>query len=105
MKQKDIKKCVLCGEGVMHGGQVTFYRLQVERLIINVGAVKRQHGLEIMLGSPQLAAVMGTDEDIARPVDGEPIVAIVCEECSMKDCLAAIYERAGRDEEGEGMSE
>lgn len=95
MKQKDIKKCVLCGKGVMHDGQVTFYRLKIERLIINVGAIKRQHGLEMMIGG-SLAAVMGPNEDMARPVDGEPIGAIVCEECSMKDCLAAIYERAGR---------
>lgn len=49
------------------------------------------------LGLGKTAMVMGPDEDIARPVDDEPVVAIVCESCSLEDCLVAyIYEQAGR---------
>ncbi len=42
------------------------YKVTLQRMAVNLPAVERQHGLELMLGrNAALAAVMGPDEDIA----------------------------------------
>ena len=64
----------------MHTGLPLFWTLAVQRFGIDMQAVQRQHGLELMLGSPALAAVMGTDEDLAKPLM-DKVDVILCEEC------------------------
>ncbi|RAI43948.1 hypothetical protein CH341_11545 [Rhodoplanes roseus] len=66
----------------MHAGAITFFRISIERLVVDLGAVRRQHGLELQIGA--LAQHMGPDEDIAKPL--LPAVAgLVCESCAMAD--------------------
>ncbi len=91
MKQRDIKPCLLCGKGVMHSNQLTFYRLRVEHMVCNLPAIRRQAGLEMMMGGNALIAnVMGPDEDMAKPVC-EPETIVVCQECGMmKDTPVAV---------------
>ena len=79
MKQDELKKCAYCGQGVMHSGSPVFYRVTVEHFLVDMGAVQRRHGLELMVGSPVLAAVMGPDEDIAKPFN--KVESIVCLDC------------------------
>ena len=55
MKQTEIKPCCQCGKGVMHTGLPLFWQLTIQRMQIDVGAVHRQHGLEMMVGNPLLA--------------------------------------------------
>ncbi|WP_170149580.1 hypothetical protein, partial [Rhodoplanes roseus] len=82
MKQREFTKCLRCGKGVMHAGAITFFRISIERLVVDLGAVRRQHGLELQIGA--LAQHMGPDEDIAKPL--LPAVAgLVCESCAMAD--------------------
>lgn len=82
MKQRELHKCCLCGKGVMHAHDVSFFRVQIERFVIDLGAVQRQHGLEQMLGGHAgIAAAMGPDEDVAKPLD-RVNNAIVCEPCA-----------------------
>ncbi|MBI5205418.1 MAG: hypothetical protein HZA11_10925 [Nitrospirae bacterium] len=80
MKRKDIKKCAVCGKGVMHTGLPLFWAISVQRFGIDMSAVHKQAGLEMMLGSPVLASIMGPDEDLAKHVM-EKIEVILCEEC------------------------
>jgi len=82
-KRKDIESCILCDRGVMHDNNMVFTRITLEAFVINLPAVRRMHGLEMMLGSPALAHVMGQDEDVAKSVDGQ-VFALVCLECRMK---------------------
>lgn len=101
LRRADLKMCGLCGKGVMHDNNIMFYRIQVERFLVDVGAVKRQHGLEMSMGGDAMAGVaqiMGPDEDLAKRV-GEPDTAIICDTCSIEDktCLAAIHERIAAD--------
>jgi hypothetical protein len=92
MKQREFEKCMLCGDGMMKGGDITFYRVNMERFIVDLGAIKRQHGLEIAMGSSELAAVMGPDEDLAKNIGAIKNV-FICETCAIDSCcLAAVFE-------------
>lgn len=82
MKQKDIRKCAVCGLGVMHAGGVAFYRVTVEHMVVDMRAIQQQAGLEMMLGSPALATVMGPDRDIANRL-GDPVEVMFCQECGI----------------------
>lgn len=94
MKQREIQKCLLCGKGIMHAGDTTFYRIQVEQMVINFSAVQRQHGLEQFLNSAQLANVMGPDENLANSV-GDPVGGFICQHCAIFEDsgIAETYER------------
>jgi hypothetical protein len=89
IKQAEIKPCALCKKGVAHDGNILFWRMRLERAGLDHGAVQRQHGLELMIGSPAIARVMGTDSDIAKVIDG-PHDVWVCEPC-VSDKLTALF--------------
>jgi hypothetical protein len=96
MKASEIKKCTMCGKGVMHTGLPLFWRVTIERFGISLDAVQRRHGLEQYFGGgyvgATLAGVMGPDEQIAQPVM-LPVTLILCEECAMQDVpIAALPE-------------
>lgn len=86
LKRKDITKCACCERGVMQGGSLTFYKLTVEHHLVDIGAVRRQHGLELMMGHPGLASIMGPDEDLTTVID-RPRVVLVCQDCAAKSLL------------------
>lgn len=92
IKRSDIKPCAKCGKGVMHTGLPLFWRVTIERYGIDVKAVQRTVGLEMMLGSVALANVMGTNETLAKPVMDD-VILILCENCAMEDYpIAALAE-------------
>ena len=90
MKRESIKPCIVCGEGVAHDNNLIFYRVRLTRLMINPSAIRRQAGLEMMLGSPALAQVMGPDEDLATEMDEQE--ALICQDCG-RTPLEEISER------------
>jgi len=84
MKEKELRAaadCGLCHEKIGKSRLPLFYRVRVERWGIKADAVQRKTGLEMMLGSPALASVMGPDEDMAVEVM-EPVTLTVCESCA-----------------------
>lgn len=85
IRQAEIKPCAICKKGVAHDGNILFWRIRMERAGLHAPAIERQHGLELMLGSPALARVMGTDSDIAKVIDG-PHDVWVCEPCVTEKC-------------------
>lgn len=86
IKQREIKPCSLCEKGVAHDGNLLFWRLRFDRAMINPRGIQQQHGLELILGSPAMARVMGADPDIAKVVDG-PHDVWVCEPCVLEKML------------------
>lgn len=82
MKQADLTPCALCGKGLMHDGHIDFYRVTVERHFVDMAAVQRRHGLELMLGSAVLAGVMGPDEDLTIELPGTQ-TANLCFDCAL----------------------
>jgi hypothetical protein len=54
------------------------------RLGIDANAVRRAHGLELMMGGNALLAnVMGPDEDLAKVIDGQHDM-LICGACAEK---------------------
>lgn len=104
MKLSEIKKCAKCGKGVMHAGLPLFWRVTIERFGIDKAAVDRRAGLETFFGGGRagaaLAGVMGTDEDIAKPVM-DKVELILCEDCACSTqpvAIAALSELGGQNE-------
>lgn len=64
LKASEIGKTVT-GGGVAEQGPI-FYRVTVEQCGLDRDAIRRQAGLEMMLGSPALASVMGPNDDVAK---------------------------------------
>lgn len=81
MKHKDFKPCEICGKGMMHAGHPLFLRITIERMGIDSRAVERAHGMEMMVGDPLLANIMGADEDLAKVVDGKRDM-LICIRCA-----------------------
>lgn len=97
MKQSELQPCAICGKGVCHAGDPCCMRLDVTRMVTNVGAVQRQTGLEMMLGNAALAAVMGTDEDMLVAL-GKPVTLLICDKC-MSRPIYEVMEAMSRREE------
>lgn len=102
MKEQELRKvitCSLCGKKAPECGVPLFYRVRIERWGIDLGAVRRQSGLELMFGGTAGAAValaqaMGPDEDMAKPVM-DPVTITVCETCSHERHLLGVLVEAG----------
>ena len=91
LKRKDvIQKCLLCNQGLMHNQwNPTFFRVTLERHIVDMQAVSRQAGLEQFFGgSPgavAVASVMGPDEDMSKPMGAIPTF-LICGDCAGTGC-------------------
>lgn len=86
MKQKDIRKCDICGLGVAHDRNIDFYVVTVEQWILNPRSIQQQHGLELVMGGGQVGAVMaqimGPNPDIANQTG--KTATFMCQPCAMK---------------------
>lgn len=101
MKQTDLQPCIGCGKGVMHSNQMTFYQVRLGYRVINLPAVQRQAGLEMMLGGhAAIAHAMGQDEDMALPL-GEDHEVIVCMECAIRHPLMVLSDHANERADAE----
>lgn len=65
----------------MHAGNPIFLRISVERFGVDRRAVERAHGMELMMGNPALANIMGADEDLAKPIDSNKNM-LICSVCA-----------------------
>jgi hypothetical protein len=92
IKQRDTRKCVCCGKGVAHDGNILFYRLTLGWCGLNRQAIESQSGLEMMLGGhAMLAHVMGADEDMAKIIDTQKHLW-VCLPCADEVSPHYLYE-------------
>lgn len=99
LKQLELMRCACCREGVMHKRAITFFRVRLARMVVNLPAVQQHTGLEMMLGGhARLAHTMGVDADMALPV-GEGVEFNLCDECAMEHCVAVVDELALKKEE------
>ena len=86
MKERELRAhaiCSMCRKKILERGVPLFYRLTLERFGVRLDAVRRQAGLEMMLGGQvAIAQAMGPDEDMALPMM-EKKVLVICEACSL----------------------
>lgn len=102
VKQRGLRKCAMCGLGVMHCGLPIFFRLKIQRYGIDMRAVQAQHGLEQMIGNAVIASVLGTDADLAKPINDEQDL-FICETCSQKPVM--LVELALREDSDDSSSD
>lgn len=95
MKEKELRQisiCGICGKPFGHTGTPSFYRVTIDRYVVDLGAVRRQAGLAMMLENGSLAQVMGPDEDMAHTMGSATLT--ICESCSMeRQLIPALWER------------
>lgn len=96
MKQRDFERCVSCGRG-MAAASVHFYRFEVEQLVFDCRAIERQLGLQMVVGSAELAAVLGPDEDLAVGVLKRR--GLLCADCGLQTPAAVVLEAAASTDE------
>lgn len=90
-------QCAACRRKVGEASFPTFYRLTLERHGLNLPALRRAHGEELLMGSPFLAAALGADEDLTIRVM-DPATITICEDCSTQALIiAALAEQAEAD--------
>lgn len=85
MKQAELMQhatCTLCRQKIGHTGLPLFWTVRIERFGIDVHAVRRQDGLAALIGHPGIAAAMGPDETMAKPMM-DPVTLTVCETCAI----------------------
>ncbi len=99
VKQGDIQPCIACSKPFMHSGAIQFYKLRVGSFIVNLDAARRQHGLEMMLGSPRVAQVMGPDDDMAVAVCAHDVC--VCQTCALETSFGMILQRIADENTGD----
>lgn len=106
LKHREFQPCVVCGKGMMHGGDVQFYRLTLQGFLIMVQEVRRAAGLEQMLdGHAALANTMGPDADLAKaPLP--PQIFLLCQPCALGPdgigyILSALQTREEGNDDGE----
>lgn len=75
-------KCSICGNKIGKSGLPVFYTFKIVPYYIDGNAIQRHSGLEMMLGSPALAQVMCSGEDMANK--GETIEGTICFGCINK---------------------
>lgn len=101
MKEHELRQlstCAVCGKKLLHAGLPLFWRVTIERFGIDIGAVRRLDGLAAMLGSPQLASIMGPDEDMAKPVM-DSVRLVMCDPCAVeRDLPVAALGEIGADQ-------
>lgn len=104
LKKQELKKCALCDQGMMHSGDIQFYRLSLESFVIDHRGVQETSGMEQMMGGgsfgAMMAGVMGTNPDIAKQMFQEKNM-LVCSPCMMSGRLSTIlsYIEAKSDED------
>jgi len=98
LKEQELRghdTCSICKRKIGHTGLPLFWTVEIKRYGIKMGAVQRQDGLAMMMGShAALAAVMGPNEDMAECIATATLT--VCETCAVEENLpvAVLLEQA-----------
>lgn len=93
MKEKELREravCANCGTKICTGGRLpVFHVVTVQTYGVDLNAVKRQAGMEMMMGGHVvLAQVMGSDEDMAEEI-GKASEFTICTDCWGESLLIA----------------
>lgn len=96
VKRQDIRPCEYCGDKLR---TPHFYTLELKSCILDMRAVQRQAGMEmIMGGNPELADILGTQEPLARVATSSKYT--ICGNCISKpDLVLYLMEKSLSEEE------
>ena len=93
MKEDEVRKlatCAIChkklGASIKeHHNLPIFWKVTAQRFMFDEGAMRRQAGLEMMIGHVGLARALSPNEDLAQPMDEKPMVFSVCDHCALEE--------------------
>jgi hypothetical protein len=89
MKRRELLQhtaCDYCGEKIGHTGRPMFWTGKIQWHGLKGDAIRRHTGLEMMLGNPALAAVMGPDEEMTIELNTAEFT--LCDECGNKHIMS-----------------
>ena len=95
--RRELRPCAHCGKGLGHANGIFFYRLTIQRMYIDYRAVREHHGLELITGSPAIANVFASDNELAKPVS-EGLKVLICDDCAMANLIIAGLEDMANEE-------
>lgn len=105
LKERDLTPCAVCGKPLTHDRSIAFYRVTIERFVLDPNAISRQVGLGVRLRSYALASIMGPNEDMAKQMSAHP-PANVCDTCAIAGGpIAAIDERLAEKAAAKGAED
>lgn len=83
VKRTDIQPCARCKKGLGHSNNIEFYRLKMDRHMVDINAVQHIYGMEQMLGggndAAAIAAVMSPDIYISKIIQEKELT--ICARC------------------------
>ena len=87
LKELELRQqCGACGQGICNNNSMTLYKVSLELHVIDYGAIRRQSGLETMMGGAAvLAQVMGPNEDMTEFMGRKEL--LVCQVCAAKSLV------------------
>lgn len=90
MKEKELRElctCAICNRKIGETKNPCFFKVTLERHMLNLRAIQRQQGLAMMLGgNAAIAAVMGPDDEMTDVVYPAKTI-MVCDGCATKDIM------------------
>jgi hypothetical protein len=91
LKEKELRQnCMKCGKGIFHISPLSpIFKISFQPFIANHQAIQRQAGLGMML-NPALAMVMGTNEDLAIPMEDKK-TGLLCTECAARYTIEQLF--------------
>lgn len=90
--QADVKPCGYCGGPLSGrgGSSLNVYRVTIDQLIIDPGAMRSLGGLTMMLGNERIAGVFNPDPKLLKCFGSDAVV--ICFDCYCTHSAAALAE-------------
>lgn len=86
--RSELQQCYGCGRGVLQNGDIHFYEVTVNQCIADLPSIRQQAGLEMMLGSAAIAAVLSPGTRVAHRLEGKR--RLLCGKCALGEHNVAI---------------
>lgn len=78
----DLRKCTLCGRGMMECGSPVFYEITARTCALDFQSIQQQAGMEMLLGgNAAVAAAMSPTTTVAHRLPATR--HLVCAECAL----------------------
>jgi len=108
---RDLATCAICkkklGESFRENHTLPIFwkvAIRAERHILDESAMRRQAGLEMMVGSVALAGVLSPGEEMTRTISSTEKVLSICESCMLERSPRLVELVMGSDDEEEKSS-
>lgn len=82
LDRSELEKCFFCEKGMMHGGTILFYEITVGQCVVDLPAVQRQAGMDMLMGHPALGMALSPDTRVAHRLPAKRV--LICAGCALE---------------------